>query len=149
MNKLKIVATTGYYLSATFFLVLGVIYSLSKRIMPYHLEAMGKTWDELSNGMQWATLNFVRSVGAGFISAAIAMFFLLIVPFKQLKLWAYIAIFSISITQLGLVFIRTLSIKSHTSAEPPVIGLVAAILILLISFICSVIGYMVDKKIIF
>lgn len=146
MNSLKRVATIGYYLSTIFFLVLGVIYSLTKRLMPYHQKGMGVTWNELSCDMQWATLNFIRSVGAGFISSAIAMFFLLIVPFKQSKLWAYLAIFIISITQLGLVFIRTLSIKNNTPAEPPVIGLIAVISILFISFICSICSYTVNKK---
>lgn len=118
MNILKRVATIGYYLSATFFLVLGFIYSTTNRLMPYHQEGMGVPWNELSSNIQWATLNFVRSVGAGFISSAIAIFFILLFPFKQGKLWSYIAIFTISITQLGLVFIRTLSIKSHTLQIP-------------------------------
>lgn len=146
MNSLKRVATIGYYLSAAFFSVLGFIYSLTSRLMPYHQEGMGVTWTELSSDMQWATLNFIRSVGAGFISSAIAMFFLLLVPFKQSKLWAYIAIFTISITQLGLVFVRTLSIKSNTPAEPPIVGLVSILSIIFISFICSISSYIVNKK---
>lgn len=141
MKVFKTVATIGYWITAATGLVLGVIYSLSTKIMPYHLQAMDSSWEGLSTGAQWMTLNFMRSAGAGFVATSIAAMFILVKPFRRSELWSYIAIFIVTVSKIGLVFARSVSVAMHTNGEPPLAPLLTLLIIIGCSFTASIISY--------
>lgn len=145
MKLFKNVASIGYWITAATGLVLGVVYSLATEIMPYHLQAMGSTWEGLSTGAQWMTLNFMRSAGTGFVATSIAAIFILIKPFRRSELWSYVAIFVVTLTQMGLVFARSVSVAIHTNGEPPLLPMVLILAVISCSFTASIISYRKER----
>lgn len=146
MKIFKSVATIGYWITVTAGLALGIAYSLSTRIMPYHLQAMDSTWEGLYAGAQWMTLNFMRSAGTGFIATSIAAIFILFKPFKRSELWSYIAIFIVTTTQFGLIFARSVSVMMHTNGEPPLLPMIIILIVISCSFITSIISYKLERR---
>ena len=57
------IAFGGYLIIAIAAVASGLRYLFASQIMPYHLAAMGSTWENLSSGAQVMTLNFMQSAG--------------------------------------------------------------------------------------
>lgn len=112
---------TGYFIIALFLAGNGIVYLLADRIMPYHLAAMGTTWDAMTAGMQVMTLSFMKSAATGFLSTAAAIIFLLLIPFRRKENWANWALLIISLNELCLLISRIAEIRAKTTARPPIL----------------------------
>jgi hypothetical protein len=139
MNYLKTISAIGYSFVSLIGFTMGIFYTLAPKIMPYHLEAMGITWDNLNNGTQWMTLNYQRSAAAGFITTSLTIFFLLIFPFRSGDFWSYFALFIIGISQWGNIALRTISVSNNTAANPPIWAILTLVILVTVSFITSII----------
>lgn len=134
--RLKL-AWIGYLLVAFLYAANGFGYLFAKQIMPYHLAAMGKSWAHLSAGTQVMTLDFMKSAAAGFLTTSIAMFLLLLIPFRKGELWARWAVFAIALNETLIILFRTLHIMAHTPARPPVIFTVYMLILIGVSCILA------------
>ena len=56
MHWLKRISVIGYSIVAIIGFAMGVYYSYAPRIKPYHLDAMGLTWEWLNSGSQWMVI---------------------------------------------------------------------------------------------
>ncbi len=50
--------------------------------MPYHSEALGSSWSDVGPKTQVLILALMRVAGGGFLATGLAMFILLIIPFR-------------------------------------------------------------------
>ncbi len=137
MSKLQKISFIGFILVALGLATNGIIYLLADKIMPYHLVAMGSSWENLPRGIQIMSLNFMQSAGAGFLTTSIALLFLLWFPFRQGELWARWAILIIALNEILLVTFRVIDVGTNTPAKPPFSLLIIIIAITIISFILS------------
>ncbi len=120
MNIRKSVVGIGYSLVAVAALSFGIRYLLASQVMSYHLVAMGNSsWEGMSLGMQTMTLNFMKSAAAGFVTCAIAIFFLIVFPFRKDESWSRWALLLVSISELSIVTYCTYQVKTLTPANPP------------------------------
>lgn len=140
MTHLKNISLICYTLVAIATLIFGIRFTLSSTLMPYHLDALGTTWDALDANSRVLMLNFMKSYAAGFITTAIAMLIILYIPFLKGDLWAYIAVFAIAMVELSNILFRTLSVQKNTPANPPAAGLVIMLAVVVSSFILSMVS---------
>lgn len=144
MNLKRKLSFIGYLLVIIAMFGAGLVYTISDRIQPYHLNAMESSWDLLTIGIRTMSLNFMKSAGAGFLSSGLGMLFILIYSFRKNEKWANYGLLSIGITQIGIIACRTYNVLINTKATPPLVPLIMIIIILIISFI---LGLNKDSKI--
>ncbi len=120
-------------------LITGITYLTKSQIMSYHIEGLGySSWDELSSNAQILTINFMKSAATGFITYAIALFFLLIIPFRKGERWSVWAMFILSLWQLGMIALRTYQVQTLTEANPPLTGVTILIVFAVMGFLIAI-----------
>jgi hypothetical protein len=87
MNKLRMIAFICYTIVAVFGLLVGGVYFISSKVMPYHEIVIGTTWDMLKPGYQDAVLGMMNLVGIFSFSLFLAGLIILIIPFRKGESW--------------------------------------------------------------
>lgn len=128
----------GYICVAVLSFLLGMVYTLSPKIMPYHLQALGMRWESLSSEPRCMLVNFQRSVAAGFLTTGIALLCVLVYGFAEKETWSVGALFIISLQQWGNITLRTACVKSKTKAKPPICFLYLVLVLIGVSFAASI-----------
>lgn len=130
----KRVAFICFALSTFFLLATGVTYSVIPRIMPYHQAVIGVEWSAMTLGVQTMSRAFMRAAGAGFITAGLALTFILAIPYRKGERWARWGLLVISVSQYLLVFIQMVRLTLTTEATPPNIPFVIMFILALFGF---------------
>ncbi len=100
-------------------LLQGLLYLTTPSFMPYHAEALGVTWDELSGQYQGFVLGVIRGMGAGSVSVSLALLLILFIPFRRSERWAFWAVPLIGITFTSLTAYAAYTIDFRTPASTP------------------------------
>jgi hypothetical protein len=140
VNVANLIAFCGYSLVTLTWLVFGITYLRASKIMPYHLEAMGSSWEALSSGMRTMSVDFMKSAATGFITSAIAVIFLLIFAFRLNLRWSVWALGAISLFELTTILLIMNHVKRNTKAKVPMQLQIGLSVIAACAFICSLIG---------
>lgn len=127
----------GFVLVGVVLFSLGIVYTFSSKIMPYHQEAMGSTWDNLSSGSQVMTINFMRSAAAGFLAYGFFTIVIAVIPLRNGADWAGTVLFIGLILEVLNVTYRTYSVSIKTVANPPLGPLIVVLILGTISYIFS------------
>ena len=139
MSTLPLISFISYSCVALISILFGLIYLTRNQFMPYHAEALGLSWSELSENMQVLILALMRAAGGGFLATGLAIFILLIIPFMVGDKWAIYAIPTISLcTSLGTLY-ATLLVKTKTPGKPPFVLSFLALALTIIGFTSSII----------
>ena len=77
-----------YLLLALGLYAFGLRYLFKSELTGYHALALGQTLDAMSPAQQITFLTFYRVDGAGILSIAVAMTFLLFGPFRRGEIWS-------------------------------------------------------------
>jgi len=111
MTRRLRIAFRCYVASAVVLTIFGVVYMSAEEIMPYHQRVLGTTWDQLDPNLQALLLTFVHATGASYLVGAVAMWFLLLIPFRRGEVWSRWAIPLIGVGLLGpsLLYARSLA----------------------------------------
>lgn len=126
-----------FLIIATGELVTALRFFSSSRIMSYHLEAMGTTWNALTTGMQIMTLNFMKAAGLGFFMTGIIILLLLFFPFRKSEKWSTWALLIVSLAHVVIMSVIVLSVKANTPANPPIIPLIVFGCLAILGFFLS------------
>ncbi|WP_290575997.1 hypothetical protein [Ketobacter sp.] len=116
--KIKI-ALFCYGFNALGLFIFGLIYTLSPEFLPFHSEAIGKSWNELAPSYQVLYLGMMRTEGAGFMSSGIAIAILLAIPFRKREVWCYWAMAIIGIVEHVPSMIGAMNTSQLTPASSP------------------------------
>lgn len=136
-TSLKI-SFVGFLMVAVVLAGNGIMYLLATKVMPYHLTAMGSSWENLAPGIQVMVLNFMKAAGAGMLTTSIAILFLLFIPFRRGESWSRWVLLVISLNEIILIMFRVIDVSSRTPANPPLIPYIVIGVVALISFILSI-----------
>jgi hypothetical protein len=136
-SKLAILAMNG--LVAALGYVFAFMYLFRRGFMPYHAVAVGKTWEELDPAFRILTLALMRVSGGGWLGVSIAMTFLLFKYRRTEQTWLITAVFLTGMAIVVPTLLATLLVKHHSSANPPWIAAVAAIILLVTGWILALI----------
>ena len=106
-------------------------YLLSSQIMPYHLQVIGRSWNDLDPRLQMMLLGFLRLGGLGMVSTGVSIGVLTLFPFRRGQKWAIRAI-----PLIGLIFYapiaygaRALHYSTQASTPWKGVAIMSAILI--------------------
>jgi len=91
----------------------------AEEIMPYHQRVLGTTWDQLDPNLQALLLTFVHATGASYLVGAVAMWFLLLIPFRRGEAWSLWAIPVIGVGLLGPSLHYARSLAMATGEQTP------------------------------
>ena len=108
-----------YMLAAIATILIGLLYASRRTIMPYHLDALETSWDEIDGKYQFLLKALLN--GGGFFGLATGLFMLviLLIPFRQGELWAGYAVGLIGLIGcLPLGFIVH-AVQKNTAGNPP------------------------------
>jgi len=122
-------------------LLIGGVYAARKTVMPYHLEALESTWNEISPQFQVLLKALLNGGGYFGLSTGLFMLIILLIPFRAGALWAGYAIGLIGFVgtlPLGLIVHR---VKTQTAGNPPLFVMVILNLLLLLGLIAFALGY--------
>jgi hypothetical protein len=136
---MDIAAAVCYVLAALIAFAFCFIYLTRSEFMPYHKDAVELSWGELDTKLQVLILALMRGAGGGWLAAGISIIFLLIFPFREGETWSLFALPLIGLGPSLTALYATLYVKRNSQANPPVILVVAAIMLLVLGFAFSLI----------
>ena len=113
------IAFVCYALVALAITVFGVVYICSSELRPYHQQAMGTGWQELSPTVQTMFLALLHGVGFGALEVGLALWILLLVPFRRGETWSRWALTAIACLLLIPATYFTAKLALTTGAETP------------------------------
>ncbi|MFP6843577.1 MAG: hypothetical protein VB958_00035 [Thalassolituus sp.] len=116
--KIKI-ALFCYAFNALGLFVFGLIYTFSSEFLPFHSDAIGRSWNELTPAVQTLYLGMMRTEGAGLMSSALAIAILLAIPFKKREVWCFWAMTAIGIVEHAPSMFGALHTSQLTPASSP------------------------------
>jgi hypothetical protein len=100
--------------------------------MPYHGAALNSEWAELPRHHQAFLLGVIKGMGAGSVAVTLALFILLVVPFRRGETWPRWAVPLIGAAFTSLTAYAAYTIDAGTPASTPwrqTLGLTALYLV--------------------
>ncbi len=131
MKALKTIAFICYLIVGLMGLLFAFFYLTRQEFMPYHSDAVGMRWEDVSPHVQVLIIALMRVSGGGWLATSIGIFFMLVARRKYETMFFRFALLLIALSALIPTLIATLYVKNHSPANPPWIA--AAIGIALIS----------------
>jgi hypothetical protein len=131
------IAYRCYIASAVVLTVFGIVYMAAEEIMPYHQRVLGTTWEQLDPNLQALLLTFVHATGASYLVGAVAMWFLLLIPFRRAEAWSLWAIPVIGVGLLGPSVHYARSLARATGEQTPWQLTLLGLLVLLVGIVAS------------
>jgi hypothetical protein len=126
-----------YLLVAILALAWGFLYLFSHEMMPFHAQAIGKTWTELDRGSQLLIVGLMEVIGAGTLTIGFIVLILLFIPFRRGERWVNWTIFLGGIIFSGLCFFATFKVYLATNASSPWPLMLIFMVLILMGFLFS------------
>ena len=108
-----------YSLSIAATLLIGLLYALSPRIMPYHEQALETPWAEVDPKYQYMLKALLNGGGYSGIATGLFMLVLLLIPFRAGEAWAGYAIGGIGLVGLLPLTAIVYGVRKNTAGNPP------------------------------
>ena len=139
MSVTYLIAFICYGLYALVSILSGMVFLTRSTFMPFHQEALGKTWEQVDPNVQALLLGLMRSAGGGLMTSGIGVAILLFIPFRAEATWATYSIPAIGLLMALPVLYSNLFIRSRTQAHMPVTGVSMGVGLIVVGFIMSII----------
>ena len=126
-----------FFMVAFFWMLSGVAYLFSPRLLPHHLDAIGSRWEDLPSEARFMFLMFLKGGGAGMLAVATALSLILFIPFRAGEPWSRWAFLTISAVGITPLFYVIYQVREHTLSSPPWRGAVVSVILMLAGFFLS------------
>jgi hypothetical protein len=123
MRRLRQVAFFGFVATHLAMLAGGLLYATTRRMLPYHEQALGQSWVELTPSFRSLYLMMCRAIGVPTAIAALALLALLIFAWRRGERWA---LWAVPLLTLGYglpMLAITVWVRVETGAETPTLAL--------------------------
>ena len=137
MSLRRKVAATCYVINALVSLVLGSTYLFRGSFMPYHADALGRSWTEVEPALQTLLGALMDVAGAGWVGIGVATLVLVAVPMRRGERWGRLLIPALFLIFYVPTLLATLAVLDGTPATPPWYGNATACL-------ATVVGVLAD-----
>jgi hypothetical protein len=115
------------------------IYLLRGRAMPYHLEAMGCTWDEVPPGSQLVVVALMRAAGSAYLALSSMMGAVTVLGLGRVP-WANGALLVGGLTLLVPLAAVVAQVRRQTGAHSPIVSTVSGLVVLVAAFCCELLA---------
>lgn len=127
------------YLGVTTLLfMLGVVFLVRKDFMPYHAAAVGMRWSEVPGNFQILIRALLKFMGGTVIVLSLAVFILLLIPFREGASWSIWAIPLVCLLQCAAIANATTQVVRKTPGRPPLKLLAVMAAICIVAFVVSI-----------
>ena len=140
MNTRMKIAFGCYCFSGLLLVGFGVVYLFRPEFMPYHSVAVGMPWADVPPNFQVLILALMKGVGGAAIALALALYVILLMPFRQGARWAVLSVPILGLVQSAAAFYSMSHVALHTAASPPLWAPAAGVLLTVVAFVLSVSG---------
>ena len=135
----KKAAGLSYGIIAVVSLILGGVYLFRQSFMPYHADAVQKSWNAVEAGNQVLISALMTVAGGGWFTVGVVLLLLLAFPFRNDRRWALHAIPAVILLFYLPNLWATLTVLQSTPGNPPWQGNVFAC-------ISAILGYSLYHK---
>lgn len=109
----------------------GVVYLVSREVMPYHKAVLGVGWDQLEPGVRTMLVAFLNAYGSAHLGVGLALAALVLVPMRKAQPWARWAALAVGLPVLGTTALVSFQLARIAEPGPPWRGALALFLIFL------------------
>jgi hypothetical protein len=127
-----------YFLAGLILVGFGVTYLLRSEFMPYHATAIAMPWSDVPPYFQTLILALMKALGGTYVALALALYLILLVPFRQGAVWALWTTPLIGIIQSAATLYAMSHVALNTPATPPFIAPIAGALLSVVAFVLSI-----------
>ena len=113
---------------------LGAVYLFRESFMPYHAEALSRSWIELEPTLQALIGALMNVAGAGWVALGVATLVLVALPVRRGEQWARVLVPMLLLLFYIPTLFATLTVLRETPASPPWYGNAGACLVALAAF---------------
>jgi hypothetical protein len=131
MSVLTIVAVICFSMVIFIGMVFAFLYLFRRKFMPYHADAVEKSWDELDQRVRVLILALMRVAGGGWMASSLALGIFLILYILEGSQRAPLSMVVTGLAVCIPTLLATLLVKRRTQANPPVFAVVVAMVLLL------------------
>jgi hypothetical protein len=124
----KKAAGLSYGITAVVSLILGGVYLFKQSFMPYHADALSRSWSEVEAANQVLISALMTVSGGGWFTIGMVILILLAFPFRNDRKWALYALPAFILLFYLPNLWATLSVLQNTPGSPPWQGNVFACL---------------------
>jgi hypothetical protein len=122
MSFRRKVAATAYGINSLVSLILGSTYLLRGSFMPYHADALQRSWAEVEPALQTLLGALMDVAGAGWIGIGVATLALVAVPMRRGERWGRLLIPVLFLIFYVPTLFATIAVLNGTPATPPWYG---------------------------
>lgn len=122
MSFRRKVAATAYGINSLVSLILGSTYLLRGSFMPYHADALQRSWAEVEPALQTLLGALMDVAGAGWIGIGVATLALVAVPMRRGEQWGRLLIPVLFLIFYVPTLFATIAVLNGTPATPPWYG---------------------------
>ena len=119
MSTMATLAYRCHFAGAVLLALMGVVYLLQQRCMPYHAVALNRRWEDLDASAQALFLASMRIIGSAWLAIALALLVLLRHGFRAGLPWAVYGVPAVGLTVALPTLLAVLYVKARTPASPP------------------------------
>lgn len=139
MTNIQIVAFVCFALGTLVLIGFAVAHLTRSEFLPYHREALGRSWVDVEAPVRALLLGLMRAVGGLALAVGLAMVLILLVPYRAGEAWASFALAAIAVSACAFSIVAMLHIKRQTAAHPPMAGPLSALALSAAGFLLSLI----------
>ena len=122
MSFRRTVAAAFYLINSLVSLVLGSTYLFRGSFMPYHADALERSWADVEPALQTLLGALMDVAGAGWIGIGVATLVLVAVPMRRGERWGRLLIPTLFLIFYVPTLFATLAVMNGTPATPPWYG---------------------------
>lgn len=124
------------------FIFSGVTYTFSGTVQSYHLDAIGKTWQQIGTGQQLVLVAIMRGSGSGTLAAGFSILAVLLMAFRKKEMWSMILLFSVAVIKGATAVFTNLQIRQSTEGNPPLAITIAVV----VASVIGVVLFLTDRQ---
>jgi hypothetical protein len=140
MNEIfNLISTLIYVFVGIICLFMAYKSIFSKKILPFHEEAAGTSWDSIDKRLQNVVITILRISGLGFLIIFLFLSVFSIINYFKPDPFIKFSIPSISLIYCFGLFLFNFRLFKQTKAKTPWVGSLIAMILILSAFIFSII----------
>lgn len=122
MSLRRKIGATFYVVNSLVSLILGSTYLFRDSFMPYHADALQRSWGEVDPALQTLLGALMDVAGAGWIGIGVATLVLVAVPLRRGERWGRLLIPALFLIFYVPTLLATVAVMHETPATPPWYG---------------------------
>ncbi len=129
-----------YGIATVLTLMISLVYAFRNQLMPYHLQALERSWLDLDLKSRFMFKMLLNGGGYYGLSTGLFMLVLLLIPFKDGQWWAGYTIGLVGlVSSLPLTYI-VYQVKQKTSGKPPLQVMILVNTLLILGLILTILS---------